>query len=188
MNALRRKSSAGFTHHVAAEVLEVRALLSAAAAVVHHTTAPTTTKAYQGSASGHVQEGFGSSLDPPTDFTGTLTLNAMQLKNGASIKGHFTGTGTVGLGHHTYNVAFKGKITSFFIGGFTTVTVAAKGAGFVDTVAKPGQGKVVAKTALLPLTFTFDSNGNFVRVNGKFQTAPHGSTGPEVALFEIDAV
>jgi hypothetical protein len=185
MRRRRRDRSASFTWGLAAEVLELRALLSAAtahaavhSAVIHyHAVHPASAPAfsYNGPIAG--------TLDVPSfelshSYAGTLVISKTTLQAGASFKAklNIPTVGTVGgftVGAITG--ALSGKITSVVPNGNNQViTIAPKSGNLTASITF--DHVITAKPKLTPtqapMTLTIDSQGHVVSFAGTFHVPP----------------
>jgi hypothetical protein len=117
----RTRPSAGLIP-VAAEVLEVRALLSSSAAAVHH----------HGHGHGHAQTHFNGpataavtiGANTPVNAAGTYQMNNVKIVDGSQMTAHFHFKGDINGHQVNLQGTFLGKIASSLVNGTTTtVTV-----------------------------------------------------------------
>lgn len=158
MNRLRREALSHCDFAVAAEVLELRSLLSAGAAAVHHAVhaadhaaAPTpNTHPTLATIPVTVQ------LDNPDLFRqipGTLTITPVVLKPGGHVTIHVSAEDDT-LTPVFYTVAIKGKITSWHDVGISTqvslvptgTLIAKDGSGHTLGTLKPQKGTPLSLT------------------------------------------
>jgi hypothetical protein len=181
MRRRRRDRSDAFPGGLAAEVLELRSLLSAATAhVAVHAAVNYQHAVHPASAPAFSYNGpIAGTLDVPAfglshSYSGTLTIAKTTLNAGASFKAALN-VPTVGdVGGFTIGTitgSLSGKITNVVPQGSNQViTIAPKGGSltasvtFSDITVKPKLAPV--KTA--PMTLTIDSQGHIVSFSGTY--------------------
>jgi hypothetical protein len=157
MAQLRRKACDSFLLGAAAEVLELRSLLSAGAAAVHHalhaadhapssvispqTTLPTVSVTVH--------------IDSPTVHStvsnGSLTITPVTLKKGLHVSIHATAVDGTGPSAITYTANFSGRTTNWsFFSNFVETTLVVAGtlkvknaSGHTIATLKPEKGSTV---------------------------------------------
>jgi len=155
----RTRPSAGLIP-VAAEVLEVRALLSSSAAAVHH----------HGHGQGHAQTHFNGpataavtiGANTPVNAAGTYQMNNVKIVDGSQMTAHFHFTGDINGHQVNLQGTFLGKIASSLVNGTTTtVTVNPHGGSirYSDTFnGTTSSGKALPNGTQMTLVF---ENGVF---------------------------
>jgi len=145
---------------VAAEVLEVRALLSSSAAAVHH----------HGHGHGHAQTHFNGpataavtiGANTPVDAAGTYQMNNVKFTTGSQMTAHFHFTGDINGHQVNLQGTFLGKIASSVVNGSTTtITVNPHGGSlfYSDTFnGTTSSGKAFPNGTQMQLVFV---NGAF---------------------------
>lgn len=175
--ALRRTRTESFAFPIAAEVLEVRSLLSAASAVghavhaadhaaLHPAKTPVPTFSFKGA--------IGGTLNVPAfsfthDFLGTLTISKTTLQPGAKFKAKLSVPFVEGLTVSGITGTLSATITSNTPGGDTVIQMTPTGGSLKGSVTFGG---TTIKTTLLPknvpFTLTLDSSNHIKAFAGTY--------------------
>jgi hypothetical protein len=177
MPRLRRTACTGGAIPIAAEVLEVRSLLSAASAAVHHALAAEQlgagARVHQPATSASQLTAVGATVQSTTNgdvsqFSGNVMYAPVPPKIGAHLTfyaGFVVTTG--GVVFHA-DIALKGTIQKLTPVGATEVaTLKATGTLSEGVVGFPKAGQI-GKTNGTPLTVTFDLTGKFLSFETTF--------------------
>lgn len=178
MAKLRRSRSESFTVDVAAEVLEVRSLLSAGSAVAHavhaaehaalHHPPQTSTPSFSFKGS------IGGTLNVPAfsfthDFLGTLSISKTTLQPGAKFKASLSVPFVEGLTVSGIKGTLSATIVSNTSSGNTVIQMTPTGGSLTGSVTFGG---TTIKTTLLPknvpFTLTLDSSNKIVSFAGTY--------------------
>jgi hypothetical protein len=194
MNRLRREARNRCDFAVAAEVLELRSLLSAGAAAVHHAVhaadhaAAPTPDTHPVLPTIAVTVQTNSAEDGFHQFPGTMTITPVVLKKGSHITIKVNATDDTHAGATlVYTAVIKGTVTSFEPVGISNQVKLVPAGSIVEKDLSGhtlGTAKV-AKTPPLLLTLNA-STGKFITFDVNF-TVPHSK--PPIAVdFQCAAV
>lgn len=181
MRRLRRLRCETSPFHVAAEVCETRALLSAVAAVhgaVQHA------QAFSHAAPAPAAKASTVAVDFKLDDTigtvhapGVVTISPIVPTAGAHVKAHVFTAYRLGLTDLVFNISLSAKVQSAVPQGDTTVVTLAP-TGSLKMKQTLDTGKVVNLTYKVtsPLTITLDQEGAFKSLETTFVHAPKKNT------------
>jgi hypothetical protein len=205
MVRLRRKDCSSFQVPAAAEVLEVRSLLSGAAAAVH-------SAAHHALAAGHAPAGAGAAPaagktmstqydvtvqfpaffipgnNPPFQVPGLLAITPVSTTVGSHVQVAVRSSITVFGLPALVDVSLKGKVLSSSSNGLTTTVNLAPTGTLKFTANISGHIRTSTFRAIAPMTITLDDTGQFTLVETDFKVPPsHGVTKPPITFLAYTA-
>jgi hypothetical protein len=187
MNRLRRVRRESSPFPIAADVLEVRALLSGAAAV--HSAAQHALAVAHAPAAGKITStGYQVTVqipdllsvnNPPVQGPGSLAITPVSTTVGSHVQVRVTAALTVDTIPALLTVSLKGKVLSSSSNGSTTTVHLAPSGTFKFTSTISGHVKTISIHAIAPMTITLDNTGTFTALETEFNLPPiHGTPRP----------